>query len=105
MATSRNKSTWLIALDTHPNKRNINEFWDFTSFLSFHMVGLILFLFSTYYKTAKICIKKFILDKLIQSNTNSESDQQSDTSLVFRMKENRWIKPTQTASSLEMDDK
>ena len=49
--------------------------------------------------------KKFILDKLIQSNTNSESDQQSDTSLVFRMKENRWIKPTQTASSSEMDDK
>ena len=41
--------------------------------------------------------KKFILDKLIQSNTNSESNQQSDTSLVFRMKENRWIKPTQTA--------
>ena len=22
MATSNNKSTWLIALDTHPNKRN-----------------------------------------------------------------------------------
>ena len=33
--------------------------------------------------------KKLILNKLIQSNTNSESDQQSDTSLVFRMKENR----------------
>ena len=52
MATSHNKSTWLIALDTHPNKRNINEFWDFTSFLSFHMVGLISFLFSTYSKNA-----------------------------------------------------
>ena len=49
--------------------------------------------------------KKFILDNLIQSNTNSESDQQSDTSLFFRLKENRWIKPNQTASSSEIDDK
>ena len=49
--------------------------------------------------------KKFILSKLIESNSNTESDQQSDTSLVFRMKENRWIKPTQSSSSSEMDNK
>ena len=49
--------------------------------------------------------KKFILNKLVQSNTGTDTDQQSDTSLVFRMKENRWVKPTQTASSSEMDDK
>ena len=47
--------------------------------------------------------KKIFLSKLIESNTNTESDQQSDTSLVFRMKENRWIKPTQSSS--EMDNK
>ena len=27
--------------------------------------------------------KKFIFNKLIESNTNTESDKQSDTSLVF----------------------
>ena len=49
--------------------------------------------------------EKFILNKLVQSNTSTETDQQSDTSLVFRMKENRWVKPTQAASSSEMNDK
>ena len=85
MATSNNRSTCLIALNTHPNKRIDKEFQDFTS-LSFHMV----------------C---FILNKLVQSNTSTDTDQQSDTSLVFDMKENRWVKPTQAASSSEMDDK
>ena len=47
MATSDSKSTWLIALDTHPSKRINKEFWDFTSFLSFYMVGLRSLLFYT----------------------------------------------------------
>ena len=49
--------------------------------------------------------QKIFLNKLVQSNTNTDTDQQSDTSLVFRMKENRWDKSTQAASSSEMDDK
>ena len=49
--------------------------------------------------------KKDFWSKLIESNSNTENDQQSDTSLVFRMKENRWIKPTQSSSSSEMDNK
>ena len=49
--------------------------------------------------------KKIILNKLIESSSNTESKEQSETSLVFRMKENRWIKPTPTPSSSEMDDK
>ena len=48
--------------------------------------------------------KKFILNRLVQSNTSTDTDQQSDTSLVFRMKENRWVKPIQAVSSSEMDD-
>ena len=49
--------------------------------------------------------KKIFLSKLVQSNTSTDTDQQSDTSLVVRMKENRWVKPTQAVSSSEMDDK
>ena len=49
--------------------------------------------------------KKIILKKLIESSSNTESEEQSDTSLVFKMKENRWIKPNPTPPSSEMDDK
>ena len=46
-----------------------------------------------------------ILNKLTESSSNTKSEEQSDTSLVFRMKENRWIKPNPIPSSSEMDDK
>ena len=49
--------------------------------------------------------KKLILNKLVQPNTSTDSDKQSDTSLVLRMKENRWVKRAQAASSSEMDDR
>ena len=103
MATSNNKSTWLIALDTHPNKRN-------KGILGFHFLLVfphgcfdIIAISHSFYNSINMS-KKFILKKLVQSNTSTDTDQQSDTSLVFRMKENRWAKPTQATSSSEMDD-